>query len=178
MQKLAIEGLAALRTAGPGGSVALALADVVDKRENALLARRAAAHALGALAYTDSSGAPIAGLTPLQLVTPLAKLVRDSYLEHGTRAAPSSGGATRPTAYGGMPGTYDSETSSGYGSPTMRQDPEKARAEQFRRLYKTDLGAVIEALGRIDPRNAQNCAACCGLPSRRRMPRTTRWSRP
>jgi hypothetical protein len=174
MRKLAVDALGNLGMPGAGGAIAKTLASIAGNQDAAtgkldpFLVRRAAAEALGKLNYQGASGA-----TPLELAVPLGRMLLDAFAEHSRRPAPRSmstgtgvGGMGGMPPYGG-PGrmSYPSssrDSESGYPGPYGGAgwvDPDEDRKAQFRRLYKTDLGAVLKGLGRYDPKKPESSTA-------------------
>jgi len=171
MRKLAVDALGNLGMPGAGGAIAKTLANIAGSQDAAtgkldpFLVRRAAAEALGRLNY---QAAP--GVTPLELAVPLGRMLLDAFAEHSRRPAPRS--MSTGTGVGGMGGmpyggprpmSYpSSDSASGYPGPyggASPVDPDEDRKVQFRRLYKTDLGAVLKGLGRYDPKKPENSTA-------------------
>lgn len=99
LRAMAIDTLAALRVPGPDGSVVLAMVVIVGDKDTPLLARLAAARALGSL---DLKG--FNALTPSQLAVPLGNLAVEVCTSELARARVAAKAPAR-TGYPGMPGS-------------------------------------------------------------------------
>lgn len=162
MRMLACDALGALRYPGANGAVALTLADLVKQEDTPILVRVAAAKALGNLDYQVA-----AGLKPLSLGVPLAKMARDCCAAERDRPAPQPAvgpagpmGVMGPMA-GMMPprgsGAYSPEYMGAMG-PVMT--PEEAEhVQQLRRRLKTQLLAVLDGLGNPNPKRPAGVGA-------------------
>jgi len=99
LRAMAIDTLAALRVPGPDGSVVLAMVAIVGDKDTPLLARLAAARALGSL---DLKG--FNALTPSQLAVPLGNLAVEVCTSALARARVAAKAPAR-AGYPGMPGS-------------------------------------------------------------------------
>jgi len=98
LRAMAIEVLGALHSAGPDGSVALALIAMIGDKNTPMLTRLAAARALGSLELKGFKA-----LTPSQLAVPLGQLAVEACTAELARAKALAKPATKG-GYPGMPG--------------------------------------------------------------------------
>lgn len=160
--------------------------DAAAGKVDPFLVRRAAAEALGKLNYQGASGVtPLELAVPLgrmlmdafveysrrpapRPVTAGTGMGTMGGMPYGGPGPMPSGGPGRmssgasrrmpPGASGGMPypsGDSASAYPGGYGLPGL-VDPDEDRKAQFRRLYKTELGAILKGLGRYDSKKPES----------------------